>query len=152
MARCQCPGTTCGCSVVGGPGVTVEGVGSAERPYVVSSAPNVYQATLTAVSTPYRINELASTEVGSRALFLIEIDPALTKTVFLPDGSSSTPYPEPGAVIDVLVSGTIASSQVNFGGAVVTWYGPAPTTSTLGWYTFIYKGNNTFAGTWTPYR
>ena len=36
MARCGCTSTTCACSVRGGAGVVVQGVGTLSRPYVIS--------------------------------------------------------------------------------------------------------------------
>lgn len=152
MARCQCAGSSCSCLITGGAGVSVMGVGTADQPYVIQAIPNVYSTTLGAASPPYYINAPFQSEVGARALFLVEIDDSATGTVMLPDGSSSYPNPVPGAVIEVIANGTLGgSSVINFGGGVITWFGDGPTTSTLGLYRFVWTGT-TFAGTWTPYR
>lgn len=152
MARCQCQGSSCSCQILGGTGVQVEGVGSANQPYRLTAVPNVYSATFTSASPPYYINATFQSEVEARSLFLFEIDPGVTAQVNLPDGSSSYPRPVPGAAIEVIARGTLGgSSGISFGGAVITWFGPGPTTSTLGLYRFVWTGE-TFAGTWTPYR
>lgn len=151
MARCQCAGSSCGCSITAGAGVNVEGVGSADRPYVITATPNVYSVPITPASPAFLVNAQFVSEVEARALFLLEIADAVTALVNLPNGSSAQPYPVPGAVIEVIARGTIGSSGVTFAGATVTWFGPAPTTTTLGLYRFIWTGES-FAGTWTPYR
>lgn len=47
MARCNCAsGSRCDCAIIGGPGITVSGTGTAERPYLVSAAPNANGAIL----------------------------------------------------------------------------------------------------------
>jgi len=152
MARCQCAGSSCSCSVVSGSGINVSGVGSANQPYVIESVPNVFDVSMNSSSPPYRINAQFQSEVESQALFMVEMADGYTGLIMLPDGTSSYPFPVRGAVIDVIVNGTLGgSSGVTFGGYTVTWFGPAPTTSTLGWYHFVWTGF-TFAGTWTPYR
>lgn len=152
MARCQCAGSSCSCQIVGGTGVNIAGTGSANQPYTIESVPNVYDVTMGPGSPSFYINAQFTSEVESRALFMVEMADAYTGTIMLPDGSSAYPRPVRGAMIDVIVNGTLGgSSGVSFGGAVVTWFGPAPTTSTLGWYRFLWNGL-TFSGTWTPYR
>ena len=154
MARCQCAGSSCSCLIQGGPGTVVTGVGTANQPYVVSAVPNVYDVVINAASPVYRINETFTSEVGARSVYNVEIDPAMTGYINLPDGSSAQPYPTPGAAIDVFVTGSISNSVVSFGGGVITWYGPAPVGSTLGWYRFVWKAGtiNTWAGQFTPFR
>jgi hypothetical protein len=88
MARCQCAGSSCGCQFLGGTGVNVQGVGSANQPYVIESVPNVYSVKFTPASPAYFINAQFISEVESRALFLLEIDPSVTALVNLPNGSS----------------------------------------------------------------
>ncbi len=151
MARCQCAGSSCSCLIVGGPGVQVSGVGTANQPYMIQSVPTAYDVTLDASSPPYIINSPTQSKVGSRAIFMVEVEDGEDATIFLPTGTSASPHPVRGAVIDIFVTGTVGSSNIAFSGEVITWYGPAPTTTTLGWYQFIWNGR-TFSGTWTPFR
>ena len=39
MARCNCAGSSCSCQIVAGRGVTVVGVGTTDRPMVISAEP-----------------------------------------------------------------------------------------------------------------
>lgn len=150
MARCQCVGSSCSCLIQGGTGVQVQGVGTANQPYVIAVAPNYYLVPYTSASTPFYINAPFQSEVGARALFVFDIDAGVSAQVNLPDGSSSYPRPVPGAVIEVVARGG-AGSAITFGGTPVTWLGPGPTTSTLGMYRFVWLGD-TFTGQWTPFR
>lgn len=38
MARCGCSGTTCGCLIIAGPGITVSGGGTKVDPYIVTAS------------------------------------------------------------------------------------------------------------------
>jgi len=136
--------------VVGGTGVNVSGVGSANQPFVIEAVPNVYSVPYGSSSPPYQINMQFMSEVEAQALFLVDILGDVAATILFPNGTSSFPFPVPGAKIDVIVNGG-GSASVAFAGGPITWFGPAPTTSTMGLYRFIWTGQS-FAGTWTPYR
>lgn len=140
MARCQCAGSSCNCAIVAGPGVTVTGVGSANQPYEIGVV--AYSYVVTQNASTYQIGAPNQTPIGSRATFII--DPTAPMTVLLPDGSVEAPYPPVGTELDVYVQTT---SAVNFGGAIIAWYGPAGATS-QGWYRFVFRGDESL-GQWT---
>lgn len=66
MAVCKnCPGTSCGCLVVGGTGATVTGTGTAADPFRIAVDPSALQiATSIAVSTSATV-ELSKTGTGA---------------------------------------------------------------------------------------
>lgn len=141
MARCQCAGSSCSCLITAGPGVTVQGVGSADQPYVVGLSTNFYQIAFAAGAPTYYVNAPGVSDVGARAVFVVEINAATTAFIYLPDGSTNAPYPPLGSEIEFFVNGANATTSVpNWGGAVITWHGTAPGASKLGWYRFVFLG------------
>ncbi len=139
MARCQCAGSSCNCAIIAGPGANVQGVGSANQPYVISITSNFYQASFAPGAATYYVNAPGVSDIGSRAVFMFEIDPATTASINLPDGTTNAPYPPLGTEIEVFVNGT-STSIPNWIGPVITWHGVAPTVTRVGWYRFVYLG------------
>jgi hypothetical protein len=135
MARCGCAGSSCSCSVQGGAGVTVAGVGSADRPYVISSTP-VSESVATS-STFYTVGE-NGTPPGSLNAFSVEFGGSVaTAYIQLPDGTGSVPLPPPGAQFDFFVTGSPTALYQFYGGAIV-WGTDQPTGNQQGWYHFVY--------------
>lgn len=141
MARCVCPRGDCKCKVVAGVGVQVKGVGSENQPFVVASAPTVYDVGFGPSSPPFYVNGNQS-KVGSQTLFVVEVASGAHGVIVLPEGSSAYPSPARGAVLDFLVSGEVGQSSVGWGttGGFVVWAGAEPTVTDLGWYRFTFGG------------
>lgn len=140
MARCQCAGSSCGCAIEAGPGVQVQGVGSANQPYVVTSSPNFHETTFTNVSPIYYVNAPGYSDVGTNAVFVVEINPSVLAFINLPDGTSNSPYPPVGTELNFIISGDTVTSNINWSGPVITWHGTAPSATKTGWYRFIFLG------------
>lgn len=141
MSRCVCPRGECKCKVTPGVGVQLEGVGSEDRPFVITAAPEFHTVRLTAAAPELAVNAPLGATAGSRALFAVEVDPSVTGIVRLPDGSSAYPFPVAGAEMDFMIVETAGSSEVAWSGGGVTWMGAPPTATELGWYHFTFAGN-----------
>lgn len=141
MAGCMCAGGVCACLIVAGTGVQVEGVGSDNRPYVIASAPDSYEVLLSSTSPTLVVNSPGVSEVGSRAVFEVEIAPGVSATIRMPDGSISAAFPAPGSGIEFFVSGTAGTSEVTWSGGPISWFGGAPSATDLGWFRFVFVGN-----------
>ena len=146
MARCQCAGSSCSCQVVGGPGVTVSGVGSASNPYTISTAPDFYKLTGNFAGSSFRLGGFAQ-PVGNRTVFEVDFTPTGSYGI-LPDGSVDAPYPPVGGEIEVIVGGS-SGDVTGISGATITWFGqPLPSgADKRGWYRFVFLGDR-YAGTY----
>lgn len=156
MARCQCAGSAsaCGCLVTGGNGVSVSGTGSANSPYIVDGSPNFYNIeSIDTADPPVWLNRNPDTLVGNRAVFLLDVNANQEVDIYMPDGSINAPEPALGAMIEIYVRGgtTAGATIVNWQGGIITWFGPAPTTTPVGWYRFTFAGYG-FLGQYTPLR
>lgn len=142
MARCQCAGGSCSCLIQAGPGVQITGTGSSNQPYEISITPNLYEVTFTPTSPVYYVNSTFISDVGSRAVFDVQIDPATTAYITLPNGTINAPYPAPGTELDFILAGTAGSSTVNWAGPNFRWFGSAPSAGNkMGWYRFVFLGD-----------
>jgi hypothetical protein len=96
MARnCNCSGSTCGCSVIAGAGIQVDGIGTAASPFVIKN-----------------LSALLSSQFG--------VDDTVTVTmILLGEGTVSDPYVlsavanvEVGELTDVIDAGPAAPGEV----------------------------------------
>lgn len=144
MARCNCAGSSCGCSIIAGPGAIVTGTGSANNPYTVSVAPASYDVSGT-ITTPFQVG--AGT-FQARNRTVLDMAPTMPGgyTILLPDGSVAAPYPPDGGVIELFIGGT-SGQFTGFGASVINWFGTAMPAGAdkRGWYTFTFLGNR-YAG------
>jgi hypothetical protein len=106
MARCGCSGQSCSCLITGGAGVTVQGTGTADNPYVLMSGVS-YEYVEPAdsyslgVSSPLQVQSAASIDWQS-----------MTGTTILPDGSGAAALPPLGSTLDVYVLFSDTASSI----------------------------------------
>lgn len=137
MPKCGCAGSSCSCLIEGGAGVTIEGVGSADRPYLISSAPVSESLTLELEQSTYMVG--SGEPLGSLNAIQVEFDGDTTAGfIILPDGSNAVPLPPPGAQIDLFVVGSETATYSFGGGAILTWATTPPVGDQQGWYHFVY--------------
>lgn len=127
MPRCGCSGSSCSCSVVSGPGVTVTGVGSADRPYSISAAP-LYQEWIGPGASYY-----LEPDGNPNSVFYVD-STNMDIYITLPGSPSGAQLPPPGSRIDIFVNGS-SGMNVNFAGLFNLFV--APGAEKRGWYSFV---------------
>lgn len=135
MPKCQCAGSSCGCMIQGGAGVTVTGVGSADRPYTITSAPLYVEENLEAGDIEYELGSRGAA-LSARSVFHLDfLEPEAL--IILPDGTGASALPPYGSQIELFVNGQ-PGGEYTFGG-LISWAGalpPAPPADARGFYRF----------------
>lgn len=127
--RCSCAGSSCSCSITAGPGVKVDGTGSAANPFIVSLAPS-----------PAGIIQDAA-----GALDLSSYPGYANLLVTLNANATSLVLPAAGGVLELIIlQGTGGSRVITWPAAIKFPGGTDPVLSTVvgryDWVRLVYAG------------